>query len=367
MPTSDQWLQVRAYLGQHRHALAVKAAAEYPDTPKVAGTPLLTDPLWTPSTPLPLDGIELRRQPERTAFHGVDGTEDAAATILPTDAQGRRYRSYSAAMADLAAPSVFQNRSTYRLLEANLAAAPGRLAFGDGTYFDGIDVGEACAHEYAARELGLIDALPLRAAVGAPCDPTRRPTNIAVSTLTLRLDRKAGKATFYLHWRDPKRVGHAGGLYQVLPVGVFQASSDKPWNIDNDFSLWRSMVREFAEELLGESEEHGSDQAPIDYAGWPFAARLTQGLGSQVRVSYVGMGVDPLTLATDMLTVAVIDAPLFDDLFGDLVEHNDEGRVLEAQDFTEDTIGRFVHNEPTQAAGAALLALAWEHRGALLS
>lgn len=25
---------------------------------------------------------------------------------------------------------------------------------------------------------------------------------------------------FHLHWRDPAKVGHAGGLYQVLPVGV---------------------------------------------------------------------------------------------------------------------------------------------------
>ncbi|MET1072543.1 MAG: XRE family transcriptional regulator, partial [Umezawaea sp.] len=131
--------------------------------------------------------------------------------------------------------------------------------------------------------------------------------------------------------------------------------------------LWRCVVREVAEELLGESEDHGADRAPIDYAAWPFAARMTAALGDAVRVSYLGMGVDPLTFATDVLAVAVFDAPLFDELFAGLVADNDEGRVLEALPFTAATVRRFVHDEPTQAAGAALLALAWEHRGWLLS
>jgi hypothetical protein len=246
-------------------------------------------------------------------------------------------------MAALAAPAVFQNRETYRLL-----GFTGRhLTFGLGSYFDGIDVGEACAHEYAAKVAGL----PLRSAVGDPCDPRRRPVNVAISTLTLRHDEVSGEATFFLHWRDPKRVGHAGGMFQVLPVGVFQGSSEA------DFSLWHCMIREFAEEMLGAEEIHDAD-----YAAWPFAQRLTEA----ARVFYLGTGVDPLTFATDMLTVAVIEASRFDELFGDLVSHNDEGRVLRGLPFTASNVERFVHREPTQAAGAALLSLAWQHRAELL-
>lgn len=141
-------------------------------------------------------------------------------------------------------------------------------------------------------------------------------------------------------------------MYQVLPVGVFQGSSAA------DFSLWHCMIREFAEELLGEPEIHS-----VDYASWPFAQRLT----SSARVFYLGMGVDPLTFATDMLTVAVIEAARFDELFGDLVSHNEEGRVLRGLPFTASNIERFVHREPTQAAGAALLSLAWQWRSALLN
>ncbi|MFD5825607.1 hypothetical protein [Lentzea sp. NPDC060358] len=336
MPTPAQWLEVRAHLLAHRHALAVEAAALYPDVPKVAGTPLLTAPHWTPPAPVPLAGLtlELRPSPELPR---------SRSPLLPDG-----FGSYSEAVAALAAPAVFQNRATYRLL-----GFTGRhLAFGPGTYFDGIDVGESCAHEYAARSLGLVGALPQRTAIGDPCDPSRRPVNVAVSTLTLRHDPVSGEATFFLHWRDPERVGHAGGLYQVLPVGVFQGTQA------GDFSLWHCMIREFAEELLGAEEIHEPD-----YGNWPFAAELT----SAARVHHLGMGVDPLTFATDLLTVAVIDAPRFDALFGDLVSHNDEGRVLRGLPFTAGNVERFAHHEPTQAAGAALLSLAWQHRDVLLT
>ncbi|MFJ8964783.1 hypothetical protein ACIRG5_35885 [Lentzea sp. NPDC102401] len=339
MPTSAEWLEVRAHLLEHRHALALKAVSEYPDVPRVAGTPLLTSPGWTPAAPIPLADLSL----ELKASAELPEVPEVPASVLPDG-----FGSYSAAMAALASPAVFQNRETYRLLDFS-----GRhLTFGLGTYFDGIDVGEACAHEYAARELGRIGALPSRSAVGDPCDPRRRPVNVAISTLTLRHDEASGEATFFLHWRDPKRVGHAGGMFQVLPVGVFQGSSE------DDFSLWHCMIREFAEEMLGAEEIH-----TVDYAAWPFARRLT----AAARVFYLGMGVDPLTFATDVLTVAVIEAGEFDELFGDLVSHNEEGEVLRGLPFTAENVERFVHQEPTQAAGAALLTLAWRHRSALLS
>ena len=56
-----------------------------------------------------------------------------------------------------------------------------------------------------------------------------------------------------------------GGLYQVAPVGMFQPSHDAAWNLSHDFSLWRSIVRELSEELLGAGEDYHSDAAPIDY------------------------------------------------------------------------------------------------------
>ena len=308
--------------------------------------------------------MDLEFAPDRP-FSGLTGADPATTTVRPIRPDGSRYPTYAAAMSDLAAPVVFENRSTYRLLDADLSGPRGRLVCGRGTYFDGIDLGEAAAHEYAAsRFTGA--GLPLRTAIGCPCDPTRRPMNVAISALTIRYDRVGGGATFLLHWRDPAKVGHAGGLYMVVPVGIFQASNDQPHHELNDFSLWRCLVREYAEELLGEPENQHCDQAPIDYEAWPFAVRMTEALGNgQIRAHVFGMGVDPLTFATDILTAVVFDAPLFDDLFAGLVGTNAEGcligsttvRASAGLPFTTDQL-RQLAQRPIQAAGRALLARA---------
>jgi len=271
-------------------------------------------------------------------------------------------------MRDLAAPAVFENRPTYRLTEAELTPGASRLAFTRGRYFDGIDTGEAAAHEYAAGRLGApgprAGAAGPRARLADPCDLRRRPANLAVSTLTLRLDRATGRASFLMHWRDPAKVGHAGGLYQVIPVGIFQPAGEASWHEREDFSLWRCMVREFAEELAGHPEDYGA--GPAAYDSWPFARHMTRALDrGQIRVWCLGLGTDPLTYATDLLTVAVIDSDVFDGLFGLGARSNAEGSVLAAREFAAHVIEPIVTGAPVQAAGAAVLRLAWRYRESL--
>ncbi len=365
LTTSERdWLTVRAYLAEHRYDLGVDAAGDYPPDRRMAGTPLLAAPGWLPPAPVPLRDIRLELR------DGGPAGADVSTPFLPRRADGTPYRRYSEAMSELAAPLVFENRGTYRLTEADLCSRPPRLVFAGGRYFDGIDTGEAAAHEYAAARLGRpapgVYPAGLRARVPDPCDLRRRPANLAISTLTLRLDRRTGRASFLLHWRDPAKVGHAGGLYQVIPVGVFQPSGEAPWNREHDFSLWRCMVREFAEELGGRSEDYGSDRGPVDYDSWPFARQLTDALDrGQVRCWCLGLGTDPLTWATDLLTVAVIDSDVFDAVFTARPQRNAEGRVLAAREFAAHVIDRTVTGEPVQAAGAALLRLAWRHRETL--
>src|SRR5437588_856407 len=362
------WLRVRSYLQVHRHALAVDAAGDYPDDRRMAGTPLLAAPEWQPAGPVPLHDIELefshpRGTPPRTPASALSAP---AGVELPERPDGTRYRSYSDAMRDLAAPAVFENRPTYRLIEADLTKA--RLAFTRGRYFDGVDTGEAAAHEYAATRLGGRDehrpAGP-RARIADPCDLSRRPANLAITTLTLRFDAAAGRTSFLLHWRDPAKVGHAGGMYQVIPVGVFQLSGEASWHEREDFSLWRCMLREFDEELRGQPEEYGA--GPVDYDSWPFARHMAAALDrGQIRVWCLGLGVDPLTYATDLLTVAVIDSRVFDELFSQEPRGNAEGSVLAARELAADVIDRIGTGEPVQAAAAAVLRLAWRHRDTLI-
>jgi hypothetical protein len=387
-PSEEEWLRVSALLSRDRYELAVRAAAGYPAGLRVAGTPLLAPRAWRLPAPVPLDALRLEFLP-REPRPDVPDLAALAPCALPERADGTRYERYSDVIAELARPAVFENRPTYRLIEADLAGASGeagpRLVFGRGRFFDGADTGGAAGHEYAAAQFGKVMGenagtgagavadpraavrCPYRAALGGPASLARRAAPMATSALTLRYDRSAGTATFPLHYRQPGRVSHAGGLYQVIPVGVFQPSGEAPWNEVNDFSLWRGLLREYAEELLGADEEYGSEQAPIDYAAWPLAKAMTDGLADgRVRAWCLGLGADPLTFALDLLAVVVIDAPLYDDLFGALVETNAEGRLIRPRPFDDQSVSGLLRDTPLQAAAAALLTLALAGRDTLL-
>ena len=371
-PSEELWLRVTASLNRDRYDLAVRAAAGYPPGLRLAGTPLLAQPAWRPAAPVPLDSVRLEFRPDAPRPE-VPDLAALAPYALPERADGTRYQRYSDVVAALAAPAVFENRPAYRLIEADLASASGqagpRLALGRGRYFDGVDASGAAGFEYAAAECGVAPGhRPYRAALGGPAGLARRSATMATSALTLRYDQLAGTATFPLHHRHPGQVSHAGGLYQVIPVGVFQPSGEAPWNEANDFSLWRGLLREYAEELLGADEDHGSERAPIDYAAWPMAKAMTDGLADgRIAAWCLGLGADPLTFAVDLLAVVVIDAPLYDDLFGDLVDVNAEGRVIEPRPFDQPSVSELMAGTPLQAAAAALLTLALAHRGTLLS
>ncbi len=380
--SQEHWLRVRGYLNARRHELAAAAQHLYPPSWRLAGTPLLARPEWLPAAPVPLDQVTLSWQADLPR-PGIDAPL-ASPAVLPLSADGSRVASYAAAMAALSRPGLFEDRACYRLLDAQATPEQAKLGFGRGRYFHGINTCEAVAHEYAAATLAgtgdgqppVMAGLPLRSLVGDPTDLARRPATMAICTLVLRADRGAGRAAMILHWRDPARVASGGGLYQVAPVGVFQPSHDAEWNEANDFSLWRCFVRELAEELLGEGEDYHSAAAPIDYERWPLHSELAAARRSgALRLYWLGLGTDPLTLATDMLSAAVFDASLFDATFGGLVRDNAEGHIV-TQDmpdgavgvpFSETNVERFAGEEPMQPAGAALLRIAWAHRETLLS
>jgi hypothetical protein len=87
------------------------------------------------------------------------------------------------------------------------------------------------------------------------------------------------------------------------------------------------------------------------------------------------VGLDPLTLWGEILTVAVFDDEVFDELFSGLVVANDEGVVLTTATpgrpahgvpFVEERVAQLLGSEPMAPAAAACLALAWRDRETLL-
>ncbi|MEV5819332.1 helix-turn-helix transcriptional regulator [Micromonospora haikouensis] len=367
--SQDEWRHTRRLLNARRHELAQTAAGLYPGH-ALAGTGLIAGPGWIPDAPVDLADVRLTEVPD-AAPPLLDGTEREAARMLPDESLMRSYPRYTRAIRDLAPPRLFEDRHAWRLLGVDWAQRS--LAFGDTTYFGCADVFEALAHELAyvaldadgnpAADPTLRD-LPYRRLVGDPFVLDRRPVMPAVSTLTIRRD--GARAEFLLHRRDPRAVAAAGGMLQVIPSGVFQPSSLLPAARAADFDLWRNVQRELAEELLGLPEADGHGR-PVDYTAGPYGLLDAGRAAGQVRVWCLGVALDALTLVGEILTVLVVDAPLFDRLAADFVDRNDEGRVeSERFAFTESGVRGLLDSGRVAPAGAGCLELAWRWRDVLV-
>jgi len=373
-----RWRAERRWLNHHRSELAQLATQLYPKECRIPRTPLIAPASWTPQVPAELRSFVLRldEQPHTVA---IDGSEAESLPLRPLRAVGQHFDRYTSAVKHLEPPRLFESRPSYRLLDASVTGR--KLGFGLAAYFDKLDVSEAVGHEMAAACMGhagglpspaeLAGRLPFRELLGDPFDTRRRAIMPAITTLTIRLRRYPAEPTFLLHWRDPAKVATAGGVYDVIPAGEFQPSSVALWDRHNDFDLWRNIVREFSEELLGAPEHDGTRSKPIDYHAWPLYQELQCALDEgDVTAHFLGMGVDALTLAATILTVVVISDDVFSRVFGSTVRYNDEGEIVavrggtaaEGVPFTEAAVSRMLTSEPMASPGAACLALAWQHR-----
>jgi hypothetical protein len=168
-------------------------------------------------------------------------------------------------------------------------------------------------------------------------------------------------------------VAVAGGLLHVMPCGVFQPSSIQPAAMAADFSLWRNIQREYSEEFLGNPEHDGSG-APIDYAAAPFDEMQAALDAGALRVFCLGVGLDALTLFGEVLTVAVFDADVYDRLFAEMVDVNEEGAVVKtgrvhptsAIPFSRHMVDELLGSGRLAPAAAGILTLAWKHRRTIL-
>ena len=82
-----------------------------------------------------------------------------------------------------------------------------------------------------------------------------------------------------------------------------------------------------------------------------------------LHVYCLGITLDALTLAADILTVAVIEPDLYDQLFTDAVDVNTEGAIpTHAVPFEANTLDQLRHAGCLTPGAAAALHLAWQHR-----
>lgn len=373
--SQSAWRQVRDALGQHRHSLAVLAESLHRSNrvPGLLRTGVISQPRWLPNEPVPLHEVGLVLDPA-AAEPELSGDEPESSAVRPLATLEHRYHRYHAAVRDLSAPRLFENRLCFRLMDVDWNAP--KLTFGQMGFFDAVDINEALAHEFAFHHLAVnrdrdtvlprasMRRLRFRKLLDDPFALNRRPVMGAIGTLTI----KGGTSpSFVLHQRDSARVAGGGGMAHLLPAGIFQPSSVIPEAIASDFSIWRNIQREYAEELLGHGEYDGSGK-PIQYSTLePFAAMDHALHEDRIRVFYLGVTLDALTLAADILTVAVIDPDTYDELFAHAVETNAEGSVPRRMFPLEgNTLNWLASSKQLSPGAAAALHLVWTHRKTLL-
>ena len=376
--SQERWRHVRRELNSHRARLGDLAAELYPPDLRIPGTTVLTAPGWMPDQPVDLSGVELTWRAEPSTPR-ISGASSEASGARPLMANGKRYSRYSRALRDLARPRLLDNRVSYRLLDVDWQANGGQLGFNYTSYFDVLDIGEALGHEFAdawddrGRKRPSLADLPFRRSIENPFDFIARPMLPSINTLTIRRDSIEGHR-MYLHRRDPTAVAAAGGMYHVTPAGVFQPAALAPAHQRNDFSLWRNVQREFSEEFLGNAEHDGNSVDPIAYeTEEPFVSFERARLAGDFQVFGCAVVLEPLTLWVELLTVAVVAAPVFDDLFADMVSINEEGAAISTESgrpttgipFTADTRER-LRNEPLSPISRACIELAWKYRHQML-
>lgn len=327
--------------------------------------------------PIPLSQLKLHWR-EEEGGNSADVIE-AGRGVLPLTSMRRRFLTYSDAMAKICRPGIFENRLCYRLVDLDTTGQIPELTFAITKYFEMINNAEPLAHEFhlaCARELNPSwRRMPLRSRFRSDIfSLNERVIAPAIATLTL-IRRPRGTWSFLMHWRDPAEVSIAGNMTQVVPAGMFQPASAGVLAVRRDFDLWRNIMREMAEELLGMPEASGKTGDSLDYQHTePYASLEEARVRGQLSIWCFGLGMDPLTLTVELLTAAVIDEAVFNKVFTNLVSRNEEGIVIRRDgsakntvgiDFTENSIHEYSSSHNLMPAGGACLELAWRHHETL--
>ncbi len=310
--SQEAWRAVRSHLIRHRTQLAKQVVGLYDPAWRLPHTPALAPPSWLPSRPVPIEMVALEwvAAPPRPAIVGHDAE---LRPVLPLCTPGRAFRQYTSVIRYLRPPGLFENRPSYRLLGVSWEpSGQGKLQFGLATFFDKLDVSEALSHEFAAAMMeGVPPAwrqLPFRARLSQLFDLSSRMGSTSIATLTLRRSTIDGSHTFFLLSRDPSKVAVGGGQYGVIPAGEFQPSCIAPACMQDDLDLWRNIVREYSEELLGEPEHDGSSGEPLDYECWPFYRAMQRAReAGHLRAYVLGVVLHALGLNPAVMTVVVIE------------------------------------------------------------
>ena len=370
-----RFLTILAYARKEQAQLSALALSSTSPAWRFDTIPMLTKPGWILPHPVPLEKVALDWV-ERPLWPSALNRD--ASRIFPDDGAGHRL-AYSRALTGLGGMNHLFDGKIYRPVQIDVDNGI-RITCTEDNYFDYLDTGEALAFEAAVGVLSHARS-PIngkfRRSLGDPFDLTRRIASLGVVTLTIR-SGPAG-AGFYLHHRNGDRVVAGSETVHVVPAGEFTPSDLTYEAVTSDFNLERNIVREYAEEFLDVEEAYGQGGRWLDYRHESPYREMTEAIDAgAMRISVLGIGLDPLNWKPELFTVCVIDAAAFDSIFDlkriaareNKLLTGQEGRILVGPDgtglpFTAATVTRYVDNPNTRFAASACLSLTWRHRAEL--
>jgi hypothetical protein len=298
-------------------------------------------------------------------FHWQGEQPDATPAALPI-LQGERYSNFISRVA----PYVrHDDNHCYRLLGVLVGDRSFALKFAPSSYGRFVDSCDALGFELAEwllRNSGsAANVQPSKTGVDLPArgrpedifDLRNRSACPGVNTVLIIKNNQKGDV-FFLQRREGRALFDSPSGLHVAPSGQFQASVIDDLEHDREFSITRTVMREFGEEFLGiaENESEVTDQFDFyqDRRMAPFVAGLESGA---IKLYFLGIGFDPVPAKPGMYIAMVIDAARLPEARR-VYQPSWEGRLIELPLRKLEEMSR---DERVVPDGATCLQLAFRH------
>lgn len=352
----------RGFLVSNRRLAAILARLYYRDDFKIldCGIPILYRDEWIPPTPIDLREVRLEWLSHKE--FNFDKSIFAEEDISPFGE-----RRYSSLQLELVKNIKLYNDPTYRLTEVENKENCHILKFGLDTYFNYIDTCELLAYEFCKEVVKGMETdvefsadsikdrfkLSLRGQID-PFDFSNRSAAAGLNTILIVLDNNQ-TPKFYLHERSATEVAEGINTISVVPAGTFQPRHKRDGYHSQDFDLYTNLIREFAEELLGVEEFRNLSAKLTDI----FEIEILKEIDYFVRkglikVYYLGIGLDCLTIKPEILTALVLEREIIDTFLRREFVDSFEGENFEIE-FSPGQLKSRMEDEKIMPAAAACL------------
>lgn len=366
----DRWVSATKFITHNRSLLATLGKQYHSPVDEIPDFPLIGKRSWILETPLEL--TEHDPLPERDMY-----TIDPA----PVHLEGLNVGYQAIATRALERRRLRWNGDSYRVLKITRTGDHLDFTFGRTKYFNYVDSLEAMAAEladFALKNPGVTPKeLPRRGPPDRIFEFRERSAFAGVNCVLFLKNYYRGRISkprvswphqFVLHDRRGDAI-EARNTFHVVPAGGHQPA--KEFGNNNEWSIWRTIVREFCEELFNKEEAHKLIKSGSDFIEHPEIKPLIDNVfrGLAAKIFLLGVGLDPVTTKPEILAAIVVDWQRLNTATTLHIEENYEGDAIYIDLSREELVtqAEMPRSKPMLPAGRAALLLAAAKFDALMN